>query len=370
VLRQNPGIFEEVLRPEILRQVKDAGALRAELATGEMVADHADWLWQYVKAEQIRLAIGELLEFATPVELEARLSLLADAVLGHGLRRVDPAGRLLLIALGKYGGQELTFGSDLDLLVVGAGDDTSADEPRLRALERLLGQHRPLGCAFALDWRLRPHGDAGPRITTLPALRAYHAGGGAQVWEKQLLTRARVVAGAPALAREWTAWQTELLYGAPASAAEEREMWAMRLRIERERDRVDPPERALKTGAGGLIDIEFAAQILQLRHGAAQPALRSPGTRDVLSALGEHGILPADAAARLRANFDFLKRIELSLRRDTAQPVSALGDASAQERLARWLGYASREDFWTDYTRHLADTRALVRATLGPRITS
>jgi len=368
VLRQNPGIFEEVLRPEILRKAKDADALRAELVAGEAAGDFAGWLWQYVKAEQIRLAIGELLEFVTPVELEERLSLLADAVLSHGLQRVDPAGRLLLVALGKYGGRELTFGSDLDLLLVGAGDDTSADEPRWRALERLVGQHGPLGGAFALDWRLRPHGDAGPRVTTLPALRAYHAGGGAQVWEKQLLTRARVVAGAPELAREWTAWQAELLYGAPATAAEEQAMWAMRLRIERERDRVDPPERALKTGAGGLIDIEFAAQLLQLRHGAAQPALRSPETRRVLAALGELGILPADTTERLRANFDFLKRIELSLRRDTAQPVSVLGEADAQERLARWLGYPTREVFWADYTRHLAETRALVLAALGSRI--
>ena len=147
-------------------------------------------------------------------------------------------------------------------------------------------------------------------------------------------------------------------------------MWAMRLRLERERDRVDPPERARKTGAGGLIDIEFTAQLLQLRHGAAQPALRSPETRRVLAALGGLGILPADTVARLRANFDLLKRIELSLRRDTAQPVSVLGGAEAQERLARWLGYASRDMFWADYTRHLTDTRALVLAALGPRITS
>ncbi|HTZ22055.1 MAG TPA: hypothetical protein VMC06_14310 [Opitutaceae bacterium] len=369
VLRQNPGIFEEVLRPEILRKVKDADALCAELAAGEAAEDFADWLWHYVKAEQIRLAIGELLEFVAPVELEARLSQLADAVLTHVLRRVDPEGRLLLIALGKYGGRELTFGSDLDLLLVGAGDDTSVDEPRWRELERLVGQHGPLGGAFALDWRLRPHGDAGPRITTLPALRAYQAGGGAQVWEKQLLTRARVVAGAPALAQEWTAWHAGLLYGAPATAEEEQAMWAMRLRIERERDRVDPPERALKTGAGGLIDIEFAVQLLQLRQGAVQPALRSPETRRVLAALGGLGLLPADTVARLRENFDFLKRIELSLRRDTAQPVSVLGEADAQERLARWLGYASRETFWADYTRHLADTRALVLTALGPRIT-
>ena len=235
-------------------------------------------------------------------------------------------------------------------------------------MERLVGQHGPLGGAFTLDWRLRPHGDAGPRVTTLPALRAYHAGGGAQVWEKQLLTRARVVAGAAALAQEWAAWHEGLLYGAPATAAEEHAMWAMRLRIERERDRVDPPERALKTGAGGLIDIEFAAQLLQLQHGAAQPALRSPGTRRVLTALGELGILPADTTGRLRANFDFLKRIELSLRRDTAQPVSVLGEAGAQEILARWLGYPNREVFWADYTRHLAETRALVLAALGSRI--
>ena len=89
----------------------------------------------------------------------------------------------------------------------------------------------------------------------------------------------------------------------------------------------------------------------------------------MLAALGGLGILPVNTAARLRANFDFLKRIELSLRRDTAQPVIVLGGAGAQERLARWLGYASREAFWSDYTQHLADARALVLAALGPRIT-
>ena len=192
LLGAHPEIVEEVLRPEVLRKRKDAAGLAAELAAGQ---DSADWLWLYVKAEQVRYAIGELLGLLNIEEVESSLSRLADAVLAHVLRRLDPAQRLLLVALGKYGGAELTFGSDLDLLFVGPDAESAAAEPVVRELQKLLHHGGPLGPIFKVDLRLRPHGEAGPLITTPGVLRAYHADGSAQAWERQLLTRARVVGG-------------------------------------------------------------------------------------------------------------------------------------------------------------------------------
>ena len=358
LLGAHPEIAEEVLRPAVLHQRKDAATLAAELAAGP--ADPG-WLWLYVKAEQVRYAIGEILGYLDMAEVEGSLSALADALLVHLLAELDPQRRLLLVALGNYGGAELTFGSDLDLLFVARDAEAAAAAPIVQEIRRRLHEGGPLGPMFAIDLRLRPHGDAGPAVTTPAVLRAYHAGGSGQAWERQLLTRARVVAGDPALAAEFTALVADLLYRAPLAAADADALWAMRGRVERERDTAVPPERAFKTAAGGLMDVEFLVQLLQLRHGGARPDLRRPGTRAGLRALADAGLVPPEAADRLMANYDFLKRIQILLRGDTNRPVSILG-ATPEDRapLARWLGFAREADFWSEHCRRLAETRRLV----------
>jgi glutamate-ammonia-ligase adenylyltransferase len=369
LLAAHPEIAEEVLRPAVLRKHKDSAALAGELAAGPAGAAYPDWLWLYVKAEQVRYAIGELLGFVDIEEVEASLSRLTDAVLAHVLRRLDPRQELLLVALGKYGGAELTFGSDLDLLFVGRETDAAAAEPVVRELQKLLRHGGPLGSIFDVDLRLRPHGDAGPLVTTPAVLRAYHAGGSGQSWERQLLTRARIIAGPRELGDDFTAFATDLLYRVPLSEAEAAAMWAMRGRIERERDAVLPPERAFKTGAGGLVDFEFLVQLLQLRHGHALPVLRQPGTRRGLRALATAGLIPAGQTERLLTSYNFLKRIEILLRGDANKAVSVLAaSAEARAPLARWLGFADEASFWAEHCRQLAETRRMVRTLLPPGV--
>lgn len=367
LLGAHPEIVEEVLRPEVLRKRKDAGTLAAELAAGPAGAGFADWLWLYVKAEQVRNAIGELLGFLTVEEVEASLTLLADVVLGHLLRQLDPRRKLLLVALGKYGGAELNFGSDLDVLFLARNADAAGLEPVVRELQKLLRHGGPLGSIFEVDPRLRPHGDAGPLVTTAKTLRSYHASASAQAWERQMLTRARVVAGAPGVAAAFHAWLDEALYREPLSKADAAAMWAMRSRIEKERDAVSPLQRAFKTGAGGLVDFDFLVQLLQLRHGPAHPELRQTGTRRGLEALAQAGFIPADAIRTLRDNHAFLKRIEILLRRDANRAVSVLA-ATAEERtpLARWLGFSDEASFWDEHCRRLAATRRTILPLLPP----
>jgi [glutamine synthetase] adenylyltransferase / [glutamine synthetase]-adenylyl-L-tyrosine phosphorylase len=363
LLAAHPEILEEVLRPEMLRRRKSAADLRRELAEGP---GDADWLWLYARAEQMRAVIGELLGFLGVDEVEASLTALADAVLG---RLFDGAG-VLVVALGKYGGSELSFGSDLDLLFVSEEGAEEQAGAAVRAARHLLQRGRPLGPLFAVDLRLRPHGDAGPLVTTIRALEAYHSrapGGTAQAWERQMLVRARVVCGPAPLARSFEAWTASILYARSLPQPERDELWRMRMRIERERDAGPPEGRSFKNGAGGLLDCEFLAQALQLEHGHRLPGLRVTGTRAALDALAATGIVPPGAAATLAANFAFLRRVEFALRRDSATAASTLpAEPAGRLLLARWLGYPDEESFMAEHLARMRGTRQLLLELAGP----
>ncbi len=361
-LCRHPEIFEEVLRPEILKRRKSTANTLEELRAMSGERDLQEWLWLYVRAEQIRLAIGELLEFITPAESVASLTTLADAVVLHALERFNPPGNLLPVALGKYGGNELTFGADLDIFFVGDETHLPEQEKAVRDVAQLLTSRGSSGPVYEIDLRLRPHGKAGPLVTTLSALKKYHGKKGAgQGWEKQMLTRARPVDGDSDRAGEFLGFVEELLYSAPLSDDEMCELWRLRLRIQHERDQVTPRERAYKTGAGGLIDLEFLAQFYQLRHGHETPSLRGTGTRAVLQELMALGLVPRETAETLLAHFSFLKQIEGNLRRDLNKGISVIPeDPGEQTALAQWMGFSSRDSFWENHTARLTETRQLV----------
>ena len=365
LLIAHPEIIEEVLRPEILRRRKEPRDLAVELAAGAPAPGPAlaGWLWLYVRAEELRYTIGELLGFMTRVEVELALTRLADAV----LEWLCAGNGLLVVALGKYGGCELAPGSDLDLVLVGPEGAGASSAAKAEALRGVLQTGGPLGPTFALDLRLRPHGDAGPVATTMSALREYHANG-AQSWERQVLLRARVVCGPAALAGEFQAWAGQLLYGAGLSDADRRAIWAMRARIERERDVVVPPERAFKTGAGGLVDLEFFAQTLQLQHGGSRPALRQTGTRQAIRALGTEGLAAPGDVQTLLDNLEFLKGLEFVVRRDAHQGVSVLAETPADRApVAFWLGFREESAFWSRHVGRLRETRRIVKSAMdGP----
>jgi glutamate-ammonia-ligase adenylyltransferase len=356
LLCAHPEIIEEVLRPEILRRRRSARDLERDISAASKLGGFPDWLWLFVRAEQVRHAIAGILGDLQPAEIEAAISTLADAV----LHRLALRSGVLVVALGKYGGAEIAFGSDLDLLFV-ARDGGEADAARfVDSIRTALGHGGPLGPAFALDLRLRPHGQAGPEATSVAVLDAYHRpGGGAQLWEKQSLVRARVVAGPAPLAASFRGWLERLLYGAPASDAEIGEIISMRARIERERG-AGPPGAAFKAGAGGIADIEFLAQAFELRFGHSDPSLRAPGTRGALRALASAGRLPQEAAAALLDNYEFLRRIETALRLDANRAVSALPtDPDDLEALARWMGFSGAGPFMAEHLRRMGETRVL-----------
>src|SRR5207245_2607549 len=162
------------------------------------------------------------------------------------------------------------------------------------------------GIAYRIDTRLRPSGNQGPLVSSLEAFAAYHRSG-ARLWERQALIKARVVAGAPALGARLEAIVAEFVYGRGLSPAEVAEIAGVRARIERERGAADEQAVNIKTGRGGLVDVEFLVQMLQLRHGQAHPAVRVRDTPGAITALAAAGLLPPADARALAEGYAFLR---------------------------------------------------------------
>lgn len=355
LLCAHPEIVEEVLRPQVLRRHADSRVLDTDIGAASRAGGFREWLWLYVRAEQLRYALGSLDAGLSVLETEQAMTALAEAVMRELVREQD----LLVVALGKFGSRELSFGSDLDLMFICREGAELACAPRVDALRALVGRGGPLGPALEIDLRLRPHGPDGPLVSSIASLEAYHRGGGGKLWERQALVRARGVAGPADLAASFEAWRLELLYASGASRADLLEIRLMRARIERELG-AGPRGWAFKAGSGGLTEITFLVQALQLRHGHALPAARSQGTRDALAQLAGGGRIGAPEAAELLANYEFLRRVETALRLDSNRPVVSLPrDEDGGAALARWLGFPGAEAFMREHLARMDRTRLI-----------
>ena len=205
---------------------------------------------------------------------------------GRGRARGHP--RLAVIAMGKCGGRELNYVSDVDVIFVCAGDADLADAQVVAArMMQICGQ-----AAWPVDANLRPEGSQGPLVRTLASHVAYYQRW-ARTWEFQALLKARPAAGDLALGEEWLAALQPLIWHAAERPEAVEDVRAMRRRII---DNVPPEEREreIKRGPGGLRDIEFAVQLMQLVHGRGDEALRSCSTLDALRALTERRVRRAD----------------------------------------------------------------------------
>ena len=180
------------------------------------------------------------------------------------------------------------------------------------------------GYAYKIDLRLRPSGNAGPLVASLDAFRDYHRTNSSAVWERQALVRARVIAGEPRLAAEVEAARREFVFGRGLSPAEVEEIAAMRLRIERELGDDARGRLNIKQGRGGLLDVEFLAQMMALRYGHAHSELTGQATVALVRGAGQCGLLEPGLAAQLEADYGFLSRLENRLQ-DRDRP-GRLGD--------------------------------------------
>lgn len=365
-------------------------ALAPVLAPGLSAAERRDRLRRGKQAEELAVVWRYLLGVTDIDGYSREMTDLAEAVLAAGLalalgplverygvpRTAD--GRFVpavLVGLGKLGGRELTTGSDLDVFLLYAEDGETDGPRRVEAhtfwsetVERLagaLGDITAAGVAFPVDLRLRPGSKGSGFAASLDAADRYWAEWG-DLWERQTLTRARLVLGDPALGRRARALIRRHVYGEPLGRQGLKEIAEVRARMEHELGQETPGRRHVKFGRGGLVDVEFLAQALQLVHGARHPEVRRTSTRAALRALALVGALPAATAVALEDHYRFLRRVSAGLRLLSARPPDTLDLAGPMPaRLASALGYPSREAFLEDYRRRTEAVRAAVAEHLG-----
>jgi glutamate-ammonia-ligase adenylyltransferase len=400
ILINNPGMIDELLDTLVLNQPRSAAELREELAElCRGAADVEPILHSFQDKELLRIGVRDLLGKSTIQATTAALSDLAETILeriavlqyppllkrfgvpclSEGPRAGQPC-RYVVLALGKLGGRELSYHSDLDLIVVYEGDGRTAPPPGASRFDRyeqtdnihfhtefaqrvikLTSTMGPMGRLYHVDMRLRPTGKSGSLVTPLSEFRRYYEGGGAQLWERQSLTRARVVCGDAEFGQEV---MSAVFQGACG------ECWRPEvvdeIRLMRERMEASRSERDLKRGFGGIVDVEFIVQMFQLKYGAALSILRNGNTWETLGALLDGGLLTEEEYRVLRSGYDFLRLVEGRQRIVQNRALDELPETQEEvEKLARRLGYEPKGDegaagqFLGDLEKHTSETRAM-----------
>ena len=353
-LAQHPEILEEILNVRAA-QIKPEKQIRKELESLPQGDQFPHFLWLYVKAEQIRAAMCQILEAWNLDQAQKHLSTLARATLCHTLKRTQLEGEIALIALGKLGGGGLSYGSDLDLLIL--SKNAASNNTQILTFKKTIEHKKLSHPTYSIDLRLRPYGNDGPLTSTLSSLREYYKNH-AQSWEIQALTRSRYIGGNQALGNAFKAFKESLLYSGAASKDTLDSIWKMRRKIQNHKTDPEHPSLGFKTTEGGLLDNEFLAQATQLALGYLHHELQTPNTLEVLESARQLKIFPEAEIARNLHCFKRLTQIEMALRLDTQTPVTQVPDSvDAQKQLALWVGLPPGGNFLTYYTQTLIENK-------------
>ena len=307
-----------------------------------------------VKAEEVlRVGMADIAGELDEMAVCERLSDLADEcvartyelVRAQVARRRGPLAPMVVLSLGKHGGRELGYAGDLDLVFVhdGGVDDHEAMAKLAQRLVNGLGAFTEDGRLYEIDTRLRPSGQQGTLVSSFEGWQRYHADE-ARLWERQALIKARPVAGDPAFAARLAAAIERHVYEGPPLASADVSLALREMRARIEREIAGPAERAydIKAGRGGILDVEFAIQYLQLIHGRARPELRVRETLEALERAAAVGVLAAPDRAVLAQGYRFLRRLEHRMRIVHDRPIHALpADAHELDKLARRTGFPS-----------------------------
>ncbi|HTL41869.1 MAG TPA: bifunctional [glutamine synthetase] adenylyltransferase/[glutamine synthetase]-adenylyl-L-tyrosine phosphorylase [Pseudolysinimonas sp.] len=312
------------------------------------------------RREVLRLALAGILGLITVERLGEGLGSITTAALCGTLALAHPPGDGIefgIIAMGRYGGAELGFGSDADVMYVyrAAGSDPEvAATTAERIVHELVRLTEDLRLPLDLDAGLRPEGKNGAIVRTLDSYRAYYERW-SLTWEAQALLRARGVAGDAELLRDFTSLADEIRYPAAIGLAEVREIKRIKARVESERlPQGADPARHLKLGRGSLSDVEWFVQLLQLQHADSTPALRTTSTLDALAAAEREGLVTEADAGKLRAAWIIASRARSALTLWTAKTGDVLPvDRRALEGVARLMEYprGGASDLEQDYLR-------------------
>jgi glutamate-ammonia-ligase adenylyltransferase len=374
ILINNPGMIDELLDSLVLNQPRTSGELRQELADlCRGAADLEPILHSFQDKELLRIGVRDILGKDSLQATTAALSDLAEVLLVQIAVQQQPplagrfgvpylaegprageSSRYAILALGKLGGQEMSYHSDLDLILVYEGDGRTGPPAGANRFDhyeltdnfhfftelgqriiRMTSTRGPMGRLYQVDMRLRPTGKSGSLVIPLNEFQRYYQNGGAQLWERQALTRARVLYGDAEFAGQVMQAVEQGAYGLPWRPQLADEIRDMRERLEASRS-----ERNVKRGFGGIVDVEFLVQLFQIKYGRGVPALRTTNTWEALLALRSSSLLSETEYATLHVGYEFLRLVESRLRIVHNLSLEELPQKPEdREKLARRLGF-------------------------------
>jgi len=382
ILTTNPGMIDSLMDSLVLDKLPSLEILRRQLADLCRGAEDIDPILHSFKNDQqlcagvrdilgkedVRASTGALSDIAEACleQVAGReYRKLADRFgvpqIGDGPRAGQPCD-MVILALGKFGGREMNYHSDLDVIFLYESDGSTVAPPRSKVRETTTTQHffsqlgqriitsvgrqTGYGRLYEIDARLRPTGRSGALATTFDEFARYFATGVGQLWERQALCKARVVYGSPRAAQLAESLAARAAFDHPWQTANAGEIRQMRRRLEESA----PAAGDLKRGPGGLVDVEFLVQMLQLRHGRDNANIRRPNTLEALDALRRAGLLSADDFKTFDAGYRLLRTIEGRLRLMNATARDQLPQDPAElSKLAGLLRYPGRDALLSDY---------------------
>jgi glutamate-ammonia-ligase adenylyltransferase len=304
------------------------------------------------QSELVRVAGAAAAGDLRSPDVGRRLAMVAGDVVARAIEQEPPDMPLAVIGMGKFGGEDLGFGSDLDLMLVYEGEGPDDFRWAAEAAERILEHVRAAG--WIPDPDLRPEGRNGPLVRSMASYLEYWQRW-AETWEYQALLRARWVAGDERLGRRFVSNAADLAY--PEVLTREQVVAIRRMRVRMEEERVRPPEARrfhFKLGYGSLADVQFAVELAQMRFGFDHPAVRGTNILEALQALSGERLVEDSVALALGEAWTFLSEIKNALEIERRLSVEAVPPGpEAQAALARRLGYAeqARHRFLQDYQR-------------------
>lgn len=383
LLRMTEGqpVAREALVDELVREVRSLGNPGDALAS----------LRRFKRRETLRIAYGDIVRSQPVATVARQISYLADAAVeaaldfvrrqleqqyGQPMRADGERSRFVVLGLGKLGGMELNYSSDIDLIFI-FEQDGQTDARRTvtnqeyferlsKDLVRMLSETTDLGSAYRVDMRLRPDGAVGPLCTSFDSALAYYDVKG-RTWERQAFVKARPIAGELGLGLDLLKRLEPWIYGRYLSLTDIAGIKALKQKIQRRADREGGDLRNVKTGRGGLRDIEFVIQFLQLLNGDSLPALRTGNTLEAIAQLEQARCLTPDERAKLEDNYCMLRKLEHRLQIMFDLQTHML--PSSQEELAKLavrMGYGGTRHvspldvFQDDYARRTRQNREML----------
>jgi glutamate-ammonia-ligase adenylyltransferase len=383
ILIRDPHHFYWLTDPKTLYASRNKREIQRELVQTLKVLEgeqqRLDYLRVAKRREMLHIGVRDLLRVCSVEQTLAALSSLAEILISmthwicasalHDEYRLpkNTFTGFTILAMGKLGGGELNFSSDVDLIYLYAPDRQlspaiSPPDYFRRLSQKItlgLNQFTSEGYIYRVDLRLRPEGDAGDIAYPLDGFERYYRARLA-TWERLALIKAWPVAGNRALGRALLEMAPQFIYGRAFDAQALEDVRSMKSKIDRKMTLRDQGSRNVKLGTGGIREIELIAQCLQVRHGAAIPHIRGRNTLKALAVLCEQSLISGEECHILTRSYVFLRDVENKLQMaNDAQTHSLPRDEQELNVVARTLGYPGANNFLHDYQQHTAEVNRI-----------